>query len=95
MSEELDDVKLRAAILEFLVKKGRWGAHYFPLDTLVNWLGKKVRRDGKRVLRTVKQLVGEGHLVIHKRGETVSLNSAKSKDIVDYLRRVKEGSATD
>jgi hypothetical protein len=41
---------VRAAILEFLIKKGRWGAHYFPIDTLVNWMGRKVERNGKRLI---------------------------------------------
>jgi len=45
----LTDEQVKAAILEFLVKKGRWGAHYFPVETLVNWLGKKVERNGKEL----------------------------------------------
>jgi hypothetical protein len=46
----LGDEQVRAAILEFLIKKGRWGAHYFPIDTLVNWMGRKVERNGKRLI---------------------------------------------
>jgi len=37
----LSDDQVKVAILEFLVMKGRWGAHYFPIDTLVNWMGGK------------------------------------------------------
>jgi len=36
MSRELTDEQVKAAILEFLVMKGRWGSHYFPAETLVN-----------------------------------------------------------
>jgi hypothetical protein len=35
--------QVKVAILEFLVMKGRWGAHHFPIDTLVNWMGRKNR----------------------------------------------------
>ncbi len=82
---ELTEAQLRKEIMEFLVKKGRWGVHYYPLDTLVNFLGRKVKRDGKRVARTVKELAREGYLLFHKKGDTVSLNSARSKEIMDYV----------
>jgi hypothetical protein len=81
MTVELTDAQLKAAILEFLVKKGRWGAHYFPLETLVNWMAKKVRRNGKHVRRCLKELVSDGFLLLHKKGEMVSLNPAKSMEI--------------
>jgi len=55
----LTDEQVKAAILEFLTKKGRWGAHYFPLDTLVNWMGRKVDRDGRRVRACLKELAGK------------------------------------
>lgn len=86
----LSDEEVRAAILEFLLKKGRWGSRYHPLDTMARWLGKKVRRNGKRVRRIIKSLVNEGYLLLHKRGQTVSLNPTKSKEIIEYLERMKE-----
>jgi len=70
----LSDKEVKAAILEFLIKKGRWGAHYFPVDTLVNWMGRKVENDGKRVKACLKELANEGYILLHKRGETVSLD---------------------
>lgn len=84
---ELADEQLRLAIMEFLAKKGRWGAHYYPIDTIVNWMGKKVRRDGKRVRRMIKELVNSGYLLVHKRGDTVSLNPARSKEIIELLKQ--------
>jgi transcription antitermination factor NusA-like protein len=87
----LSDEEVKASILEFLVKKGRWGARYHPLDTMVRWLGKKVRRNGKRVRKIVKELVNRGYLLLHKRGEAVSLNPAISIDIIEYMERTAEG----
>lgn len=83
---EVTDEQLRIAIMRFIAMKGRWGAHYYPIDTIVNWLGKKVRRNGKRVRKTIKELANSGYLIVHKRGETVSLNPARSKEIMELLK---------
>jgi len=85
MAHELTEAQLRKEVMEFLIKKGRWGAHYYPLDTLVNFLAKRVKRNGTRVARTVKELAREGYLLFHKKGDTVSLNSARSKEIMEYV----------
>lgn len=85
MSVEMTDEQLRAAIMEFLRQKGRWGAHYFPVDTLVHWIGKRVKRNGKRVEKMIKELVKEGYLFVHKKGGTVSLNPARSREISEYI----------
>ncbi|MGH9878038.1 MAG: hypothetical protein ACRD5H_10405 [Nitrososphaerales archaeon] len=82
---EITDEQLRAAIMEFLLQKGRWGAHYFPIDTMINWIGRKVKKNGKRVERTVKDLVKDGYLFLHKKGGTVSLNPARSQEISEYI----------
>ncbi len=87
MSVEMTDEQLSAAIMELLKQKGRWGAHYFPVDTMVNWFGRKVKRNGKRVERAIKGLVKEGYLLVHKKGGTVSLNSARSREIHEYIER--------
>jgi len=87
MSLELTDQQVKAAIIEFLLKKGRWGANYFPLETLVNWLGRKVRRNGRRVRSCLRDLVNEGFLLVHKRGGTVSLNPTRSKEIEEFIRK--------
>lgn len=87
MSSELTDEQVKAAIIEFLIKKGRWGAHYFPLETLANWLSKKVRRNGKRVRNCLRDLVNEGYLLVHKRGKTISLNPTRSTEIKEFIRK--------
>jgi len=89
MPSELTDTQLRAAIMEFLIKKGRWGAHYFPLDTMTNFMARKIRGNGKLIWRTVRDLVKERYLFLHKRGETVSLNPSRSKEIMEYVERVR------
>jgi hypothetical protein len=69
MSSDLNEEQLKAAIMEFIQKKGRWGSHYYPMYTLINFLGRKVRRDGRRVKQTIRNLVNNGYLLVHKRGE--------------------------
>ena len=88
MTHQISDEQVKASILEFLLNKGRWGAHYYPLDTMIRWLGKKVVRNGKRVKACLRDLVNEGYVLIHKRGETVSLNPTMSKEVMEFVRRV-------
>jgi DNA-binding Lrp family transcriptional regulator len=74
MKREYADFELRALILDWLVRRGRWGAHYYPLDTLVNRLSQAVKSNGRRVRRIVKELLEEGYILAYKKGETASLN---------------------
>lgn len=90
MSSQITDDQVTASILEFLLKKGKWGSHYYPLDTMVRWLAKKVMRDGKRVKACMKALMNERYILIHKRGKTVSLNPRMSKEIMEFIRRTAE-----
>ena len=75
-------------ILDWLVRHGRWGAHYFPLDTLVNKLSHAVKNDGKRIRKFVEELLKQGYLFAFKRGNTISLNPARNREIVEYIRKV-------
>ena len=81
------DEEIKADIMNRLFRKHCWGARYFPFDTLVRWISKKIKKDGKRVQRLVRQLVNDGYLIIHKRGATVSLNPPRSKEIVEFIRK--------
>lgn len=83
----LSDVQLKADILNRLLRRHCWGAKYLPVDTLVRWVSKKIKKDGKRVESIIKQLVNEGYLILHKKGRTVSLNPARSKEIIEFIRR--------
>jgi len=86
--KEFGDEKIKADVMNRLLRRNCWGARYLPLVTLVNWLSKKVKKDGKRVRHAVNQLVKEGYLITHKGGATISLNPAKSREIVEYINRV-------
>lgn len=88
MRRDYSDSEVRALILDWLVRHGRWGAHYFPLDTLVNKLSHVVRNNGKRIRKFVKELVQEGYIPSHKGGEAVSLNPPRNRDIVEYIKTV-------
>jgi ketopantoate reductase len=87
MSIELSDEELKADIMNRLLRRNCWSVKYLPIDTLVNWIAKKVKPDGKRARKLIKQLINEGYLVLHKKGETVSLNSAKSEEITKYIKQ--------
>ncbi len=87
MSAELTEDQIRADVMYRLLRKNCWGAKYLPVDTLVNWIGKQVKRDGKRVTRIIDDLHKEAYLLMLKRGETVSLNPARSKEITQFVER--------
>ena len=88
MKRDYSDSEVRALIMDWLVRHGRWGAHYFPLDTLVNKLSHAVKNDGKRIRRSVDELLKQDYLFAYKGGNTVSLNPARNREIVEYVRKV-------
>jgi len=87
MSIATSDEEIKADIMNRLLRRNCWSAKYLPIDTLVNWMARKVKPDGERVRKLIKQLVNDGFLIPHKKGETVSLNSAKSEEIIEYIKR--------
>ena len=86
--QELSDEEVKADIMNRLMRRGCWGAKYIPLDTLINWLTKRLKRNGKRVRRIIKDLVNEGYLLLHKKGRTISLNPVVSREIIEYVGRI-------
>jgi hypothetical protein len=85
MISEVTDEEIKVDIMNKLLRKGCWGAKYLPVDTLINWLAKKVKKDGKRVRKIVKELVDDGYLRLHKNGQTISLNPTRSREIIEYI----------
>jgi len=90
MRRDYSDSEVRALILDWLQRHGRWGAHYFPLDTLINKLSHVVRNNGKRIREFAKELVQENYLLIHKGGETVSLNPSMNRDILECIKTISK-----
>lgn len=87
MRIEYDDAELRAEILNFIMRKGRWGEHYFPIDTMANWLGQVVKNNGKNIRKKVKELAKEGFLILHKVNTAASLNPRLKREIEEYVER--------
>jgi hypothetical protein len=88
---EMGDSEIKADLMNRLLRRNCWGAKYFSTDTLVNWLAKGVKNNGKRVRSLIKALVNEGYLLLHKGGKTVSLNLVRSRNIIEYIERKVEG----
>lgn len=87
MKREYSDEQLKALILNFLMRKVRWGEHYFPIDTMANWLGQVVQNNGKNVRKKVKELANEGFLILWKKNTTASLNPRARHAIMEYIER--------
>ena len=73
-------------VMDKLRKRGCWGGRYTPLDSLVRWLGKKIKKNGRRVRAAIRQLVDD-YLILNKRGKTVSLNPTRSREIMKFIER--------
>jgi hypothetical protein len=84
---DFTDNQLKAHVLDFLRRQERWGGRYFPLDTLVNWVGKGMMRNGKRVRENVKKLVRDRYVLVWKGGDTVSLNPHMAKEINEFIEK--------
>ena len=82
------DEEIKADAMNRLMRKGCWGARYLPVDSLVHWLSKKVKRNGKRIRRLIKELVKERYLLVHKEGRAISLNPALNKEIIECIERI-------
>ena len=63
------------------------GARYAPADSMVNWLSKRIKRDGRKVRKAIKQLIKDGYLIPHKGGRTISLNPSRSREIEEFMER--------
>ena len=87
MKKVYSDTELKALILNFLMRKVRWGERYFPIDTLANWLGQTVQNNGKNVRRKIDKLAKEGYLILWKRNSTASLNPRMRREIVEYVEK--------
>lgn len=85
MKRDFSDEELKALILNFIMRKGRWGEHYFPIDTMSSWLGQVVKNNGKNVRKKVKDLAKNGYLILHKGNTTASLNPHAKRQIMEYI----------
>lgn len=92
---EISDQEIKADITYRLFRRHCWGAKYLPFITLINWLSKQIKKNGKRIQRVVRQFVNEGYLLVHKRGETVSLNPTRSKEIKEFIEKNMKAYITD
>jgi hypothetical protein len=88
MFEQETDEEIKADLMYRMLRKHCWGAKYLPLDTLINWISKQIRRNGKRVRKCLEELAKEGYIFFHKKGNTVSLNPARSREIAEYIKTV-------
>ena len=79
----MDEIK--AEVCWRLKRRNCWGAKYLPVDTLVDWLGRLVKDNGKRVHMAIDVLIKEGFLLVHKKRRTVSLNPRKVHEIEALL----------
>jgi len=82
---DMSPEEIKAEACWRLKRRNCWGAKYLPVDSLVDWLGKLVKKDGKRVQASIDELIREGLLLPHKKRRTVSLNLHRIREIEALL----------
>jgi len=87
---ELNFEELKATILNGLWSRNRWGGAYVPVKSMIYRMSRMAKNDGKMVREAIDELQNEGLLLTHKRGETVSLNTKRKKEIVDNISQYYE-----
>jgi hypothetical protein len=85
---EISDEEIKADLMNKLLIRHCWGAKYLPIDTIINWVSKKIKGNGKRIRKCVEELVKEGYILLHKGGEAISLDPTKSREISEYIKTV-------
>lgn len=85
---DFSDNQLKALIFDKLVRKKKWGHSYLPLDSVMRWIERRVKRNGRRLKRIVQGLVKEDYLLIWKNGNCISLNVKKKEKIIKIRRRL-------
>jgi len=85
---ETSNMEIKADAMNKLLRKNCWGARYLPLNSIINWLGGQIKNNGRRVRVCIEELVKEGYVLLHKKGETISLNPARSKEIIEFVKSV-------
>ena len=83
----LSDEEVMAMILNFLLKRGRWGGKYYNRQKLTRYLGIQVLNDGKRVGKRLDELLNERLVRQSKKGSTVSLNPHRSAEITAFIEK--------
>ena len=64
MSTEVTDREIAATILDKLARKKKWGAAHISSDKISRWISRKVKRNGKRVRKVLKDLIKKGMFVL-------------------------------
>lgn len=88
VKKKLTDDEIKATIFDKLDKRGKWGNANTPTETMVRWIGNRIKKDGKRVNKILDDLIKEGYIISRKSGKVISLNSNKSREIVDFKERI-------
>jgi hypothetical protein len=61
---EISDEEIKADLMNKLLIRHCWRAKYLPIDTIINWVSKKIKGNGKRIRKCVEELVKEGYIPI-------------------------------
>lgn len=86
--KDLTDKEISANIFLKLAREKKWGGSYRPKDSVIRWIEGRLKKDGKRIRKIIKQLIKEGLLLEKKSGEVISLNPKRKGDIINTIEKI-------
>jgi len=84
---EMTNEQIKALILNYLLRRKRWGGNYYNKQKLVRYLGQDVLDDGKEVTRCLDELIRDRWINQRKKRKTISLNPSLTRVIPEYIDR--------
>ena len=88
--KSLTSNEIKAAILHRVARRGvrpRAGGKYIQTQKVINQLGKRIMRNGKKVTKAIDGLIKSGLLWAHKNGATISANPHRMNEILGFIER--------
>ena len=82
---EITDEQIKALILNYLLRRKRWGRNYFNKQKLIRYLGQDVLNNGKEITRCLNLLIKDRWINPYKKGKTISLNSSFTREIPEFI----------
>ena len=84
VKRDLTDDQIKADILNRLVNSNAFGAYHIPIDQMRSFIQNKIKRNGKKVVNCINELVRQGFIVKTSRN-TIYADHTRLDEIYDYI----------
>lgn len=79
--------EIKEEVLYRLFRRGSWGHSYSSRQKIEKWISSQVKNNGKNVSKVIDELIQDLIILPYKKGETISLNPRRKKEIMDIISK--------